>query len=247
MSGFPAARMLGAATACLLLASLPAVAQPGPANEASGAPPARTVVAVPLQDLPEGGTLAERASELWSDLLAKLGFRGYGHYMRQHRAVLADRAEIRDEFTGLMDLVGYKLKEIDSSIGLIPSFSLTFGQARELTEADREYVERQLERHAMRNPGPISVVHRAVLRGILDATEMGGFNVDKVEVTLLPLPKIKFALGPVDAPLGIEASRIMRSIEQLSNKLRPGPLQGHGAVPPSLPEAPLLRPAGLVH
>ncbi len=52
-----------------------------------------------------------------------------------------------------MDIAGYKLKEIESSISLLPSLSLTFGQARELTDADRDYVERMLERHARRNPG----------------------------------------------------------------------------------------------
>jgi len=229
---------------CILLANPVLAAQDqGPVADPGSTP--RTVVAVPLQDLPEGASLVEQASALWSDFLNAIGFSGSTHFMRQHQALTGNRQEMRDEFTGLMDLVGYKLKEIDSSIGLIPSFSLTFGQARELTEADREYVERQLERHSRRHPGPGSVLQRAVLRGILDATEMGGFNVDKVEVTLLPLPKVKFALGPVDAPLGIEASRILRSIDQLSSRMRNESTQGGGLRQSPFAPQPGLRPAVL--
>jgi hypothetical protein len=197
----------------LLVLPLPALAQRAPDAAAP-----RAIVPTPLQDLPSDDGLMARAERLWGSMLDGVGFSlGTSSYARAHAA--ASRQQTRDDFTWLMDIAGYKLKEIESSVGLIPSLSLTFGQARELTEADREYVERALERHARRNPGPISALQRTIVRGIMEAGELRGFSVDKVEVDLFPLPRVKFQLSPSDAPLGVEASRIMRAIERLNNRV----------------------------
>lgn len=197
------------AVLALLALPLPALSQ--------GAPQ-RGVVPSPLQDLPSDDGVMARAERLWSDLVDSFGFSG-GHssYARAHTAALHQQS--RDDFTWLMGIAGYKLKEIESSVSLLPSLSLTFGQARELTEADREYVERALERHARRNPGPISAMQRTIVRGIMEAGELRGFSVDKVEVDLFPLPRVKFQLTPTDAPLGVEASRILRAIERLNQRV----------------------------
>jgi len=186
------------------------------------APPAgatRVVVPTPLQDLPSDDDVMARAERLWSGIMDSLGFSfGTGSAFAQQHS-LAARQQTRDDFAWLMDIAGYKLKEIESSVSLLPSLSLTFGQARVLTESDREYVERMLDRHARRNPGPISAMQRTIVRGIMDAGELGGFSVDKVEVTLFPLPQVRFQLAPADAPLGMEASRIMRAIDRLNQRV----------------------------
>lgn len=234
--------LLAGSLALPLLAG--AVAQAQPAPSAQNSP--RTMVTVPLQDLAEDG-LADRAGELWGSVLDLFGFSsGASHFMRRHGALRGSRTH-DDDFTWLMDIAGYKLKEIESSIGLIPSFGLTFGQARELTEADRDYVERMLDRHAQRNPGPVAVIQRTIVRGILDATEIGGFSVDKVDVDLFPLPRVKFVLTPTDAPLGIEASRILRAIDRLNARVQGMATGPQGMDLPREPQAPALRPVTLAH
>ncbi|WP_439596599.1 hypothetical protein [Falsiroseomonas sp.] len=227
------------------IATLPLLANgAASAQGQAAAQDSRTMVTAPLQDLSEGG-LGERAEQLWDSVLDIFGFsNGTSHFMRRHGALQRNRAQ-NDDFTWLMDISGYKLKEIESSIGLIPTFGLTFGQARELTEADRDYVERMLERHAQRNSGPLAVMQRTIVRGILDATEIGGFTVDKVDVDLFPLPRVKFVLTPTDAPLGIEASRILRAIDRLNARVQGMAARPQGMDLPRDPPAPSLRPAAL--
>ena len=241
--------LAGSIVALPLLAADGARAQmPAPltSQDPLAAQSTRTMVTVPLQDLSEGG-FGEQAQQLLGSLLDTFGFSsGTTHFMRRHGALRRSRTQ-NDDFTWLMDISGYKLKEIESSIGLIPSFGLTFGQARELTEADRDYVERMLERHAQRNSGPLAVVQRTIVRGILDATEIGGFTVDKVDVDLFPLPRVKFVLTPTDAPLGIEAGRILRAIDRLNARVQGISTRPQGMDLPRDPLAPSMRPASLEH
>jgi hypothetical protein len=202
------------ALAVLLAAPLAAGAQ----NLPAGAQPP-SVIPTPLQDLPSDDSVMARAERLWSGVIDAFGFGfGTGSLTRGH-AALQQRQQARDDFAWLMDIAGYKLKEIESSVSLLPSLSLTFGQARELTEVDREYVERMLERHALRYPGPLAAMQRTIVRGVMDAGELEHFAVDKVEVDLFPLPRVKFQLTPSDAPLGIEASRILRAIDRLNQRV----------------------------
>lgn len=203
-------------------AALPAVAQ----QARETAPQGSTTVTVPLQDLQGSEGFGERAERLWSDLIGSFGRTSSANQMMRSAADTARRhARARDDFAWLMDVAGYKLKEIESYVSLVPSLSLTFGQARELTEADRDYVERQLERHARRNPGPFEAMQRAVVRAVLDASEIGDFSVEKVEIDLFPLPRVKFVLTPADAPVGIEAARILRAIDRLNQNLRSGEIR----------------------
>jgi hypothetical protein len=234
-----------------VLAMVAVLAWPGgaPAQTAQsllGTNAPRTMVTVPLQDLPISESLGERAGRLWSDLLGTFGMgMGSGHFMRSHSAAAQSQYQQREDFSWLMDIAGFKLKEIDSSIGVIPTLGLTFGQARELTAADREYVERQLERHARRNAGVMALMQRTIVRAVLDASEIRGFAVEKVEVHLFPLPKVKFALAPADAPLGIEAARIMRAIDRLNLRIQTiSPHQQGVDIAPPL-ASPMLRPAAL--
>lgn len=214
---------VSAAASCVLAFLVAAVpVMPAAAQQVNGS----TTVTVPLQELPYSEGLGERAGRFWSDLLGQFGWSSSANQMMRSATETARRqARARDDFAWLMDVAGYKLKEIESYVGLIPSLSLTFGQARELTEADRDYVERQLDRHAIRNPGPFAAMQRAVVRAVLDASEIGGFSVEKVEIDLFPLPKVKFVLTPADAPVGIEAARILRAIDRLNQNLRRGDIR----------------------
>lgn len=219
-----------------------------PAFGQQAAPPAqsRSTVTVPLQDLPPADSFGERAERLWSGVTGLLGFAPNRDQLMRNAAQAERRhAQARDEFSWLMNIAGFKLKEIESYIGLIPSLSMTFGQARELTEADRDYVEQQLQRHARRNPGPLAAMQRSIVRAVLEASEIGDFSVEKVEIDVFPLPKVKFVLAPADAPVGIDAARILRQIDRLQQRLQPtGPRPRDIELLPT-PQLPLVRPASL--
>ena len=219
-----------------------------PAFGQQAAPPAqsRSTVNVPLQDLPPADTFGERAERLWSGLSGLFSFApNRDELMRSAAQAERRHAQARDEFSWLMNIAGFKLKEIESYIGLIPSLSMTFGHARELTEADRDYVEQQLLRHARRNPGPLAAMQRAIVRAVLEANEIGDFAVEKVEIDIFPLPKVKFVLAPLDAPVGVDAARILRQIDLLQRRLQTtGPRPQDIEMPPA-GQLPLLRPASL--
>lgn len=240
MSSVIARAAFGLAVSGALAIASPASAQRSPATASAGG----TTITVPLQDLPGSDSLGERAERVWSGAIGMLGFGPSASQMMRSASDTARRhSRARDDFAWLMDVAGYKLKEIESGVSLFPSLSLTFGQARELTEADRDYVERQLERHARRNPGPFEAMQRAVVRAVLDAGEIGGFSVDKVEIDLFPLPKLKFVLSPADAPVGIDAARILRSIDRLNQRLQSEETRPRTQEAPPAERTPLARPA----
>jgi len=227
----------------LALAAPVLLAATGEVRAQAAAPaPARPSVSLPLQDLPDADSFAERAERLWDGVVGLFRFRDTASYY-MHRNSTLDRghARARDDLTALMDVAGYKLKEIESTVSLLPSLQMTFGQARELTDADREYVERFLERHALRNPGPLSALQRMIVRSVLEASDLNGLAVDKVEIDMFPLPKVKVVVAPSDAPLGLDAARIMRSIESLNRRLQQMSNRSSGFDVPEVVPAPGLR------
>ncbi|SFL16338.1 hypothetical protein [Falsiroseomonas stagni] len=221
------------------------LALPASAGAQVAAPAGPAAIASPLQDLQPDNSFSDRAARLWSGVVGMFDFQlGSGDFVRSNNAAL--RQQAREDFTWLMGVAGYKLKEIETAVSIVPSLSLTFGHARELTEGDRDHLDRMLIRHARQYPGPLAAIQRTIVRGIVDASEIGGFTVDKVEVDLFPLPKVKLVMTPTDAPLGVEASRIMRAIERLNQRVQtiaPRP-QGQG-FEFNVPQGAPLRPASI--
>jgi hypothetical protein len=221
------------------------LALPAPADAQVAAPTRPAAIASPLQDLQSNDSFSDRAARLWSGIVGLFDFSmGSDDFVRSHNTALTQQAS--EDFTWLMGVAGYKLKAIETAVSILPGLSLTFGHARELTEGDRDYLDRMLVRHARQYPGPLAAIQRTIVRGIVDASEIGGFSVDKVEVSLLPLPRVKLVMTPTDAPLGIEASRIMRAIERLNQRVQtiaPRP-QGQG-FEFNVPQGAPLRPASI--
>jgi hypothetical protein len=214
-------RLSVAATALLL------VLAPGIAAADGVAPvPSRAPAPAPSIDLSAELSWTDRLDLMWSQFRDRVMYASLpAAPSRSGRdAALEERRRQRDEFAWLMNIAGYKLKEVESALGIVPSLSLTFAQARQLTEADRDYVERQLERHAMLHPWPMAALRRAIVRSVLEASELGEYSVSKVEVELLPLPKVKLVIEPVDAPLGADASRLMHAIDRLGDLIRQRPV-----------------------
>lgn len=206
--------------ACLVLAAMLWGAAP-PAALAQDAAPQRSVVTLPLQDLPPADTLFDRMGRMIGSALGMIFADGGAEAARPDGT--PSRTQQREDFVALMEVAGFGLREIETSIGLIPSARLTFGHARELTDADRDHVERYLERHAQRHGGPMSRVQRAIVGAVLSASEIGEFSVERVEIDLYPLPQIRMALVPRDAPMSYESGRVARSIDRLSERLQAPP------------------------
>ena len=120
-----------------------------------------------------------------------------------------------DHQTGFWTLLGdagYKLKEIDTTIGIIPEVQFKYAHGRELSEADKAWLERKLDRLAREESGPVPTLQRAIIQGILEGNETDGFFIDTVKISLLPLPKAEFSLIPTNSPLPGDLDKIYRAV-----------------------------------
>jgi hypothetical protein len=71
------------------------------------------------------------------------------------------------------------------------------------------------------NYAKLLAVKAALLVALLAVgAQIQGFNVEKLTVTLLPLPYVKFTIAPSDAPRGPEASRVLMAIDRLNQRLQ---------------------------
>jgi phosphate transport system substrate-binding protein len=108
-------------------------------------------------------------------------------------------AEPPMDFTTLMDIAGYDISAVQSSIGIIPSASMTFAIAREMSDADHQYLERVLRRDAVARPSALAAMQRRIISSIMGVQEVGGFEVSKVEIDFLPLPSVSLQVTPKGA------------------------------------------------
>ena len=118
----------------------------------------------------------------------------------------------------LMDTAGYKLAEIESNVGLIPGAGMVFKITREMSEADRDFLERELYKDARARPDLRSALQRRLIRAIVEISESDGYQVSKVEVTLLPLPSVKLSITPSGGG-GSDTATVLRAIERLEERL----------------------------
>ncbi len=107
---------------------------------------------------------------------------------------------------------GYKFKEAITEVGLIPGIDIEFVIARELSEADRDAIERELEIDAKRNSGLIPAIQRKIVRTLLEASEIEGMRIEKLTIGILPLPSAEFVLAPSEGPMGEEHDTIYRTL-----------------------------------
>jgi hypothetical protein len=101
------------------------------------------------------------------------------------------------ELWTLLTEAGYSLEEVRANIGLFSSAEASFRLTRDLSPADRDHVEDLLEQYSERNGGLSARLHRLILRELLDASEGGTYVVEKVDITLWPLPTARFSITPV--------------------------------------------------
>jgi hypothetical protein len=135
---------------------------------------------------------------------------------------LASSAKDEDgsELFRLLGLAGYKLKEIDNDVGLIPGVSFKFAIVREMSEADMDYLDEHLELSQIRNPGLYSQLQRAIIRTVVGINSAGGMQVSELKLTVLPLPKASFSVTPSQVALDEENSALMRAIQRVDRRVR---------------------------
>ena len=107
---------------------------------------------------------------------------------------------------------GYQLTEIDMSVGLIPDVKLTFQIVRELSEADRNALERILEIDDREVRGMTAMAQRQIIRTLLAVSRSEKMRVGKLVIGVLPLPSADFTIEPSDSPLGEEHNALLQAI-----------------------------------
>jgi hypothetical protein len=121
---------------------------------------------------------------------------------------------------------GYQLAGIDMSVGLIPDIKLTFQIVRELSEADRNALERALEIDDKEVAGVTAMAQRQIIRTLLAVSRSERMRVGKLVIGVLPLPSADFTIEPADVPLGEEHSALLQAIK---NKATEGRVDPHKA------------------
>lgn len=246
----------GRLAAAVLLTVLAASALPALAQPTSPLPPASPPAAAPLRSspmiqtpLPEQSFLEEHADTFFSAIRNSLRWLlGSAGDLVTPPTVLdvARRARVTDpyDFSSMMENAGYKLKEVESSVALIPAIGFSFGIARELSDADREWLAIQLDRHQKRRSGLFAAAERAIIQSLLDAQELGGYQVEKVEVDVFPWPRVKFVITPTDTPMSDEGGRLMRAIDRVHQSVKAGqaaPKADDGSTPAAAPRVGVQR------
>ena len=210
--------MQAAAARALAWARSDAVTGPGGLVASFGLLPVPAKERVSEESQSVGGSIVSTAGWVASgfgaglgSLAGMLGF-AYGDF----EPTDSDRSV---DLTTLMDIAGFKVKSLETSFGLIPGATMVFGIARELSAADREFLERTMDEDARRRPGMLSAVQRRIVQTIMDVNSTKGYQVGKVEIDLFPLPSVTLTVTPVNSPLSEDATTILRAIERVQDRI----------------------------
>jgi hypothetical protein len=122
------------------------------------------------------------------------------------------------QFWGYLRDAGYDLASIDTSVGIIPEIKITFQLVRELSEADRDWLQQELEADALRRKGLVAKLQRRIVQSLLDASEFQDMRIAKLVIGILPLPSADFEVEPTNAPLSEDHDTIYRAILSKSGR-----------------------------
>jgi hypothetical protein len=128
--------------------------------------------------------------------------------------------EDEQELMKLLGYAGYKLKEIDSQVGIVPTLAFKFALTRELSEADWDYLDYRLELSRFHTPGLGAAIQRTIVETVMAVNTGDSYQVSELKVQILPLPKVAFSVTPKVTTLGEESSALMRAIQKMEKRLR---------------------------
>ena len=123
------------------------------------------------------------------------------------------------DFKYLMSVAGYSIKSVNMGVGIVPRFSLYFGQTRELSDADEIYLARLLRKHERSMGGPVAASQRLIVRTITQLQLFPDYHLTKVAVTMLPVPSVEFVAEPKHTVLSPDLSYIAQRIKDVNIKL----------------------------
>ncbi len=210
----PTANLLGAT---MDFASMPAA--PAPATSSVEAD-----LDDPIDDRGYFELAADSISGLWSTITFSLGSMFSAVTPPTPAAMVKDWQDDsqKSTFFQLVGDAGYKIKEIENGVGLPPAVTIKFGRIRNLSDADIDYMEREVERWARKEPGLIGDVQRAAISTLVAINQSDAYVVDTVSMRVLPLPQFKFTLAPAQGGLGWESSQLMRAVQRLDRRVAEG-------------------------
>ena len=123
------------------------------------------------------------------------------------------------DFKYLMSLAGYSVKSVNMGVGIVPRFSLYFGQTREMSDADEIYLARLLRKHERSMGCPVAASQRLIVRTITQLQQFPDYHLTKVAVTMLPVPSVEFVAEPKHTVLSPDLSYIAQRIKDVNIKL----------------------------
>ncbi len=169
--------------------------------------------------------IAESAVEMvgealhWSwDLLGKIAAKITPPTPLSTAASVTD--DDKAELMKLLNIAGYKLKEIDTQVGIIPTVSFKFAMIRELSDADVDFLESSLMESKITSPGLYTEIQRTIVGTVMAINSGEDYLVSELKVQLLPLPKVAFSVGPKETALSEEGSTLMRAIQKTDRRVR---------------------------
>lgn len=137
----------------------------------------------------------EAALTVW-DFVTSPFQRGSIYAVTPPTQLMAKGATDGFDFWESLEDAGYVMKEFTTGIGIIPDLKVEFVLARELTDADRDWLELKIEIDATRRRGLTAVIQREILRTLLAASNLEEYRIAKLDLTLLPLPAAVFVMEP---------------------------------------------------
>lgn len=123
------------------------------------------------------------------------------------------------DFTNMMSAAGYSVKSFKMGIGVLPKFSFSFGQKREISSFDYDHIQRLLRKHKRSRSGPKAIAERMIIQTVLDIQRFPKYDLAKVDVTMLPIPYVEFTAEPKSLTLDSETSYLVRRIDELNSSL----------------------------
>jgi hypothetical protein len=127
---------------------------------------------------------------------------------------------------------GYELKEVDTGVGIIPDIRMKFQLARELSDADREWLEHKLEIDERKRSGLTAMMQRQIVRTLLAASSLEDMQVSQLEIALLPLPSAEFIMSPKEGKMDPDHDVLLRALQAHIREMR-----GPKAQAPAKPQA----------
>src|SRR5207253_1898922 len=97
--------------------------------------------------------------------------------------------------------------------GLIPNITMSFQMVRELSEADRAAIDRDLDIDEKYYSGTIEQIRRQIIRTLVRTSASGESRVSKLNVSVLPYPSVDFTIVPNEKPLPDDLQALLYAIK----------------------------------